>query len=165
MATKKSPASISFVLDPRKETLEAIMGAAYLMIDRAYAALDGDKKKSLKVTLTPKARGAAALKSLKADFLAELASQKLRWAIAKNNQPVREFVAENALSLSEEFAKRAAAPEPAAEVLTDDQRSEIERLIAEVETEIQQMNKAPKPEQKETALSWEATRDSEKGAA
>lgn len=164
---RAAPASKPLVvsLDPRKEGLEPILGAAYLMIDRAYVSLDGDKKKSIKVSLTPKAPGAAALKSLASDFKAELAAQKLRWQVAKNNQPVREYVAENSLSLAEEFAKRAAAPEPAAEQLTAEQKSEIERLIAEVEGEIAQMNKDPKPDQKETALSWEAARDAQKGGA
>jgi His-Xaa-Ser system protein HxsD len=166
---KKSGASageVTFSLDVRKEGLEPILGAAYLLMDRAYAMIDGDKAKSLKVTLRPKAgRTAADLSALKRAFEDELAAQRLRWAVARNNQPVREYVAENALALSEEFAKRAAAPaaEPQSEQLTADQRSEIERLIAEVETEISQMNAKKDPAPKEAALSWEAAQESEKG--
>lgn len=151
-------------LDLRKEGLEPVLGAAYLMMDRAYASLDGDKTKSLTVTLRPK-DGSAGAAALKRAFEDELAAQKLRWAVARNNQPVREYVAENALALAGEFAARAAAPaEPAVEQLTSEQRSEIERLIAEVETEISQMNsKKEHADAKDAALSWEASQEKEKG--
>ena len=167
--TKKknaTPGEIVFRLEVRKEGLEPILGTAYLLMDRAYALLEGDKTKSLTVTLRPKAaRGTAELAALKRVFEDELASQKLRWTVARNNQPVREYVAENALALAEEFAKRAAPPaEPTAEVLTTEQRSEIERLIAEVETEISQMNaKKEHAATKDAALSWEAAQETEKG--
>ncbi|MFI5346185.1 MAG: hypothetical protein ACHQ51_07415 [Elusimicrobiota bacterium] len=160
-----SPGEVVFHLNVRAEGLEPILGAAYLFMDRAYAFLEGDKTKTLTVTLRPKAaRGAAELSALKRAFEDELASQKLRWAVARNNQPVREYVAENALALAQEFAARAAAPaEPAAEQLTADQRSEIERLIAEVETEISQMNAKKDPAAaKDKALSWEAAQETEK---
>jgi hypothetical protein len=79
---------------------------------------------------------------------------------------VREYVAENALALAQEFAARAAAApaEPAAEQLTTEQRSEIERLIAEVEAEISSMNvKKEHVDAKGAALSWEAGQQTEKG--
>ncbi|MBI3565460.1 MAG: hypothetical protein HY079_09720 [Elusimicrobia bacterium] len=168
-ARRAAAAASEFVvaLDVRREGLEPALGAAYMMMDRAYASLDGDKVKTLRVTLRPKSGGAAALKALKADFAAELAAQKLRWAVARNNAPVREYVAENAIALAEEFAARAAAPaEPAAEQLTSEQRSEIERLIAEVETEISEMNKKKElPDPKGKALSWEAAQEKDKGGA
>lgn len=159
-------AEASFALDARREGLEPILGAAYLLMDRAYALVEGDKAGRLTVTLRPKgARGAAELSALARAFEDELAAQKLRWAVARNNQGVREYVAENALALAEEFASRAAAPaEPAAEQLTAEQRSEIERLIAEVETEITAMN--AKKEHADPAgknLSWEAAQETEKG--
>lgn len=166
-ARRPASAEVVVSLDLRREGLEPVLGAAYMMMDRAYASLDGDKVKTLRVTLRPKSGGAAALKALKADFAAELAAQKLRWAVARNNASVREYVAENAIALAEEFAARAAAPaEPAAEQLTSEQRSEIERLIAEVETEISEMNKKKElPDPKGKALSWEAAQEKEKGGA
>jgi His-Xaa-Ser system protein HxsD len=141
--------------------LEALYGAAYLMIDRAFVRLSPDGPRGLKVCLLPKKdRGPAALSALRAAFDAEFKAQKLRWAIARNNREIREYVAENALTLAAEFAARpAAAPAPAADVLTDDQRSEIERLIAEVETEIKTMNdRREHAEAKDASLSWEAAR-------
>jgi His-Xaa-Ser system protein HxsD len=161
-ARAASKTSVSFTLDPRRDGLEPLLGAAYLMTDRAYARLDGDAKKSLRVTLTPKGdRGAKSLAALEADFRAELESQRLRWAVARANRPVREYVAENALTLAEEFEKRsAAAPAPAGDQLTDAQRAEIARLIAEVEGEIKEMNAKPKADGRaETALSWEAAQE------
>ena len=167
---KAAPANageISFELDARPDGPEPILGAAYLLMDRAYAFVSGDKAKILSVTLRPKgARGPAELAALKRAFEEELKAQRLRWAVARNNRPVREYVAENALALAQEFAARAAAApaEPAAEQLTTEQRSEIERLIAEVEAEISSMNvKKEHPDAKGAALSWEATQQAEKG--
>jgi His-Xaa-Ser system protein HxsD len=157
---------VSFSLDVRAEGLEPILGAAYLLMDRAYAFIEGDKAKSVTVTLRPKgARAAADLAALTRAFEDELAAQKLRWAVARNNRTVREYVAENALTLAGEFAARAAAPaEPAAEQLTAEQRSEIERLIAEVETEISQMNvKKELSDPAGKSLSWEAAQETDKG--
>ena len=157
---------VSLELDGSVHGPEPILGAAYLMMDRAYAFVESAKAKTLRVTLRPKgARGAADLAALKQAFADELAAQKLRWAVARNNREVREYVAENALALSAEFAARAAAA-PAATVsdeLTAQQRGEIERLIAEVETEISQMN--VKKEPVDAALSWEAAQDARKGGS
>jgi His-Xaa-Ser system protein HxsD len=160
----KAAGALTLALDVRKEGLEPILGAAYLFMDRAYASLEGDKKKTLTVTLRPKAGGAADLKALERAFRDELAAQRLRWAVARNNQSVREYVAENAMALAQEFAARASAPaEPAAEVLTAEQRSEIERLIAEVETEISAMNsKKELPDPTGKSLSWEAAQETRK---
>lgn len=153
-------------LDARREGLEPILGAAYLMIDRAYVHVGGDPQKKLIVTLRPKRTGTAAARAAVAkDFRAELAAQRVRWAIARGNQSVREYVAENALALAQEFAARVAAPEaaaPAEAPLTIDQRAEIERLIAEVEAEIKTMNEQkPSAEPKAAAAPWEAGRPNE----
>jgi His-Xaa-Ser system protein HxsD len=167
IAAPAAAGEITFELDARPDGPEPILGAAYLLMDRAYAFISGDKAKILSVTLRPKgARGAAELAALKRAFEEEFTAQKLRWAVARNNRTVREYVAENALALAQEFAARAsAAPaEPAAEQLTTEQRSEIERLIAEVETEISQMNvKKELPDPKGAALSWEAVQQADKG--
>lgn len=143
-------------LDVKTEGLEAIFGAAYLMMDRAYVSLSGDRAKTLQVTLRPK-DAALAPKALAEGFLADLAAQKVRWAIAKNNQPIREHVAEQAVLLvNAPPPPPEAAPEPAADQLTDDQRAEIERLIAEVETEIKTMNeKKTAADPKNIKASWE----------
>lgn len=164
-AGRTGAGGVSFVLDPRVEGLEPILGAAYLLMDRAYALIQGDTRRSLRVTLRPKAAGGRpALAALRRAFEDELAAQRLRWAVARRNRPVREYVAENALALAREFAERAAAPEtapgaPPEDRLTAEQQAEIERLIAEVETEIAELNASGRPGRAETGLSWEAARD------
>ena len=93
MEKKKSrPADtqVSFELDARADGPEPILGAAYLMMDRAYAFVESAKAKTLRVTLRPKgARGPADLAALRQAFTDELAAQKLRWAVARNNREVR----------------------------------------------------------------------------
>ena len=167
-AAPASVGEITFELDARPDGPEPILGAAYLLMDRAYSFISGDKTKTLSVTLRPKgARGSADLAALKRAFEEELAAQRLRWAVARNNRSVREYVAENALALAKEFAERAASGSgAAAESLTAEQRSEIERLIAEVETEIAQMNvKNEHSDAKGAALSWESAQKPEKGGS
>jgi His-Xaa-Ser system protein HxsD len=162
-ASPNSDLNFSFKL--RSGQFEEILGAAYLMMDRAFVLVEGDKKTSVRVSLRPKsARDKNALQALKTAFEAELSSQKIRWAVSRNNRDLREYVAENALALNEEFASRKApAAEPPAENLTADQRAEIERLIAEVETEISQMNaKNELPDPKAVAQSWEAAQEQDK---
>lgn len=142
-AYRLTPTAAVVTLDVRKEGVEAVFGAAYLMIDKAYVALAGSHVKTLRVTLRPKNSKAPKPRALAEEFLADLESQKVRWALAKNNQPVREFVAEQAVLIASGAVQPpapAAVAEPAAEQLTDDQRAEIEKLIAEVEDEIKTMN-------------------------
>lgn len=144
------------------EGLEPILGASYLLMDRAFALLEGDRAKKLRVTLRPKEpskRGPAELKALGEAFVAELQTQKVRWAISKNNQPIREFIAEQAVLLANgQLPEPAPAAEaaPPAEELSQAQRQEIEKLIAEVEAEIKSLNdKKPAADPKNIAASWE----------
>ena len=164
-APRQSPApqcriggsDVSFDLDVKSSGLEPIMGAAYLLTDRAYAALGGDRAKKITVTLTPKkAEGKAGLQALAETFAAELETQKVRWAIAKNNLPIREYITEQAVALANSPAPVEAAAEPTSEELTDEQRKEIEKLISEVEDEIKTMNaKNAAPDPKNVKASWE----------
>src|SRR5689334_5992558 len=93
-----SPLSVSFSLPVKAAGLEPLLGAAYLLTDRAYVMLSGDRAKTLVVRLRPKKdAGKKGLEALAKAFEAELASQKVRWTIAKNNQSVREYLAEQAV--------------------------------------------------------------------
>ncbi|UPT75708.1 MAG: hypothetical protein M0D55_08565 [Elusimicrobiota bacterium] len=164
---KLTASEASFSLDVKAHGLEPVLGAAYLLTDRAYVALGGDRAKILTVTLRPKNAKALKPRALADEFLSDLASQKVRWAVAKNNQPVREYVAEQAVLIAtgqiKPAAPAAAAPEPAVDELTDAQRLEIEKLIAEVESEIKTMNadkaKPSVADPKNAALSWEAAQE------
>lgn len=158
-AAPKTPAAsggLTLALDIKALGLEPALGAAYLMMDRAWVTLEGDRARTLTVHLEPKPGFTGA--AVRAAFDAELESQKLRWAVARNNQGVREYVAENAVALAQQ--KPAAAPEPVVEQLTDAQRSEIERLIAEVESEIKDMNaKKAAADPRGVSPSWEAQQE------
>ena len=92
--------TISFSLNAQENGLECILGAAYLMMDRAFVSIEGDRKKKLEVFLKNKTVAAAPqLESLARTFLAELETQKVRWAIAKNNLPIRQYIVEQSVLL------------------------------------------------------------------
>lgn len=156
-----------FELSVKTEGLEPILGAAYLMMDRAFVLLGGDRTKTLRVALKAKSVAAGALEAAAEDFKAELEAQKLRWAIAKANQPIREFVVEQALLMASGAVPRPSQAEaaPAADELTAAQRSEIDRLIAEVEAEIKTLgDKKALADPKGIRPSWEEKQEGGKGA-
>lgn len=159
----------SLDLDVKTHGLEPILGAAYLMMDKAFVSLSGDRAKRLTVSLTSKAPAAAAGRVLAEEFLLDLASQKVRWAVAKNNLPVREYIAEQAVLIANGTVpppSAAAAPEPPVEQLTDEQRAEIEKLISEVESEIKTMNdKKFASDPKGVKASWEEKQEQENKAS
>ena len=156
--------SVVFDCDARSHSSEPIFGAAYLMTDRAYARLSGDRAKTITVELRSKSpAGAKDLELLAGAFLRELETQRVRWAVSKNNQSVREFIVEQAILTANgraQPAAPAASADPAGDPLTDSQRLEIERLIAEVEDEIKTMNqKKTSADPKNIKVSWEAKQE------
>ncbi|MDD5304855.1 MAG: hypothetical protein PHS14_17295 [Elusimicrobia bacterium] len=160
---KLSDLEVSVSCDVKTEGLESIFGAAYLMMDKAFVSLSGDRAKKVDVVLRPKDPKSVEPRALAEEFLSDLASQKVRWAVAKNNLPIREFIAEQAVLIANGTiapASAPAAPEPAAEELTDDQRAEIEKLISEVESEIKTMNeKKIALDPKGIKASWEEAQE------
>lgn len=153
---KISASEVTFNLKISAEGLEPIFGAAYLLTDRAFVSLEGDRAKSIKVQLRLKRTTPGALKKLAETFINELETQKVRWAIAKNNLPIREYVAEQAVLLANGKLPPTDAAQPASEELNDEQRREIEKLIAEVEDEIKTMNqKKINSDPKNIKASWE----------
>lgn len=164
-----SASEASVVLDVKSLGLEPIFGAAYLMMDRAFVSLTGDRAGKVGVVLRAKDPKSIKPKALAAEFLSDLESQKVRWAVAKNNLPIREHIAEQAVLIANGTipppSAASSAPEPAAEQLTEEQRSEIEKLISEVEAEIKTMNdKKAVPDPKGIKASWEEKQEQENKA-
>jgi His-Xaa-Ser system protein HxsD len=164
-----STTEASLTLDAKTDGLEAVFGAAYLMMDKAYVSLSGDRAGKITVALRAKDPKAVKPKALAEEFLSDLVSQKVRWAISRNNQPVREFVAEQAVLIANGTvpppSAAQASPEAAAEQLTDEQRAEIEKLISEVESEIKTMNdKKVVSDPKGIKASWEEKQEQENKA-
>lgn len=169
---KLSAGHVTLSLNAKTHGLEPILGAAYLMMDRAFVSLSGERSRAVSVFLRPKTPGRpgrAALAGLAESFLADFEGQKLRWAVSRNNLSIREHVAEQAVLLSNgraEPAPPAAPAEAPAEQLTGDQRAEIERLIAEVESEISAMNeKKAVADPKDIKAPWEARQEKERKPA
>ncbi|HXS99709.1 MAG TPA: hypothetical protein VN915_03475 [Elusimicrobiota bacterium] len=80
--------------------LEPILGAAYLMMDRAYVSISGSRARTLEVVLKSKSPAASVeLDALGRSFRAELETQKVRWGLAKNNLTIRRYIVEQAVLL------------------------------------------------------------------
>ncbi|MBI5629744.1 MAG: hypothetical protein HY921_02535 [Elusimicrobia bacterium] len=156
----KDASELSLRLDVKAEGMEPILAAAYLMTDRAYVRVSGDREKTLEVCLAAKRPEFLFPEALAEAFKRELATQKVRWAVAKNNLPVREFVAEQAVMLANgQLPPEPQPAEPPPDQLSDEQRREIEKLIAEVEEEIKTLNqKKAVPDPKNIKASWEEKR-------
>lgn len=127
--------------DLKADGLEVIRSAAYVLTDRAYALLSSGPGGAVRVTLQLKQPAdGPALEALAQTFRDELATQRIRHQISKNNVSIREYIVEQAIQLAQRPAETPQAPQaPAEPELTEDQRKEIERLIAEVEEEIRAM--------------------------
>ena len=79
-------------------SLEAIYGAAYVFIDKAYVFLDGNPEKEVFIQLKGKnSLTVKELKKLAGEFLNELLNSSLRFQISKNNSKIREYIVGAAL--------------------------------------------------------------------
>lgn len=107
----KKQNKIIFYLNPRLYSLEAIYGACYVFIDRAYIFLDGDPKKEIKIYIKAKRKiPLQMLEGLVGEFQNELLNYILRAKISKNTRKIREYIVGKALfsipdSLPEEKEK------------------------------------------------------------
>jgi len=93
---KKNELVIS--LNPKIYPLEAIYGACYIFIDKAYLLLDGDPKKEIKISIIGKQElKLKNLEKIAGEFKNELLNYTLRLSIAKNTKKIRETIVERAL--------------------------------------------------------------------
>lgn len=93
---KKNQLLIS--LNPKIYPLEAVYGACYVFIDRAYLFLDGNPEKEIRVFIKGKEElNSKELEKLAGEFKNELLNYTLRLTIAKNTKKIRETIVEKAL--------------------------------------------------------------------
>ncbi|MCL4406067.1 MAG: His-Xaa-Ser system protein HxsD [Patescibacteria group bacterium] len=89
---------IKVVVNPKIYPLEAIYGAAYVFLDRAYVFLDGDPDKKIIVSLKSKDEASFGdSREIKSEFLNELVNYSLRQQIVKRNAKLREYIVGAAL--------------------------------------------------------------------
>ena len=78
--------------------LEAVYGAAYVFLNRAFIFLDEKKKGEILITLKAKEKmDKKHLENLAGEFYNELLNYSLRNEISKNNQKLREYIVSRAL--------------------------------------------------------------------
>lgn len=94
--------SIKINLDSKIYPLEAIIGAGYAFIDRAFTFLDSEKKNKISVTLKSKSQ-AKKTDKLRDEFMNELLFNMERINAAKRNKKIREFIVGRALFSAVDF--------------------------------------------------------------
>lgn len=98
MAVDTRARKVTTVVDPKIYSLDAVLGAAYVFLGRAWVHLDRDRKGHLAVTL--KAKGSASkeeLVRLSDDFENELVDQVVRLGLAKKHLKLREMIVGRAM--------------------------------------------------------------------
>lgn len=91
METKENKIVIS--LNPNLYSLEAIYGAAYTFLNRAYIFLEEDSKSRVRITLKGKEKlTKKELRNLEDEFLNEVLNFSLRNQISKSNKKIREYI-------------------------------------------------------------------------
>lgn len=99
----KEKDTIKILLNTKTYPKEAIVGASYVFIDRAYIFLDNPEKDSMAVSLKSKKNiSEKKLEELKGEFHNELLNYVHRINIAKANKKIREYIVERALFASVE---------------------------------------------------------------
>lgn len=95
---KRENNTTKVLLDPKIYPLEAIYGASYVFIDRAYLFLTNSPSGEIEVSLKGKKKlSKKQLKDLAGEFLNELLNYTLRINLAKYNKKIREYIVSRAL--------------------------------------------------------------------
>ncbi len=98
MAKQEKNNQIKFSLNLKNYPLEAIYGAAYVFLDKAYLYLDTKKNDKIEVFLKPKSKiSKKQLEEIKGEFLNELLNYTIRVKLLKNNKKIRELIIGEAL--------------------------------------------------------------------
>ncbi len=96
MAKKQNKTVI--LINPKLYSLEAVYGAAYAFLDKAYVYLEQGPNSKIQVNLKGKEKmNKKSLEALRGEFLNELLNFSLREKISKNNKKIREYIVARAL--------------------------------------------------------------------
>lgn len=89
---------VTFNLPLKVYSLDAILGASYLFIDKAYVFFDCDGKDKVVASFKGKKKlSKKDMDSLVGEFHNELLNQTLRVKLSKKNQKIREYIVQQAL--------------------------------------------------------------------
>ena len=89
---------IKFRINLKNYPLEALYGAAYVFLDKAYLFLDNKSPEKVEVFLKGKKKfNKKQLEELKGEFLNELLNYTVRINLSKNNKKIREYIIGQAL--------------------------------------------------------------------
>ena len=130
--------------------MSVIKYAAFFLTGGAYVRLDA-MKNGVRVYISPKTAGAGTRKRLAFQFKEELELQKIRSEIESNNRSCANTSCD--VSLGESLPTQA-EPEIA---LTEEQQKELDRLIAEVESEIKNESSVSRGDPLGVTKTWEET--------
>ena len=90
---------ITILINPKLYSLEALYGAAYVFLDKAYIYLEEGAGAKIRVSLKGKEKLTKnKLKALRGEFLNELLNFSLRDKVSKNNIRIREYIVARALA-------------------------------------------------------------------
>jgi len=90
--------TIRFVFNLQNYPMDALYGAAYVFLDKAYLFLDNKSSKKIEVSLKGKEKlNKNQLEDLKGEFLNELLNYTVRINLSKNNKKIREYIISQAL--------------------------------------------------------------------
>lgn len=87
----------TIIIDEKLYPKEAVYGAAYVFIDKAYIFLDKKEKEKIEITLKLKPDNKEDLEKLEGEFMNELLNYTLRLSVSKNNKNIREMIVGQAL--------------------------------------------------------------------
>lgn len=90
--------NVDLTVDTALYSMDAILGTAYVFVDRCYVFLDRTPSGAVRVSLSPKdGTGDGAMQAVAGDFQNELLAQALRCRIAERHEKVRETIVARAL--------------------------------------------------------------------
>ena len=126
---------VSFSLPKKLYALEIIQGAAHVLADRAAAFVD-EKGKAWELSLAVQgAPTKEALEALGHEFVAEVLNQALRQRLIANARPIYEHIIARAVVSARRDPKD--KDQPSAGELSEEQKAELQGLIAEAESELE----------------------------